>query len=86
MVGGGRITILGEWILNAWVRISSESFAAGFRSAASPMSYMALKMTSHGKVLKMTMMMMTVTVKKIMERSKVRMRTLSNNLSFQKLL
>jgi hypothetical protein len=30
------VTVLGEWILNVWGRISSESVIAGFKYAASP--------------------------------------------------
>jgi hypothetical protein len=30
------VTMLGEWILTAWGRISSESIRAGFKNAASP--------------------------------------------------
>jgi hypothetical protein len=76
----------GEWILTACRRrgeISSETTAAGLKkNAASPMSQMALKITFGGNMLKMNTVVKKQE-KKMMVRTKVRMKTLSKNLHLQ---
>jgi hypothetical protein len=71
---------LGEWILTAWGRISSESIFAAFKKCCISN---ALKMTICGKMWKMRMMTVIV---KMMLVNKVTGRTLINNLSFQNVL
>jgi hypothetical protein len=56
------------------------------KSAESPMPQTALNMNFCGKILKMKTRVTVKKKKKMMMRSKVKMRTLSNKLSFQKML
>jgi hypothetical protein len=81
--------VLGEWILTAWVRISSESFVAGLKKCliSSALGGTEDDWLSVARFWRWNGMRVTVKKKKnIIMRRKLRIRTLSKDLSLQRML